>query len=102
MTRRTATPRAMPDPAPAWTARFLAYCRAHGTPDPRAMLSRDAARYPGGRMAGFMLWIGARWCDFYRAEPKTHGRRDLDRDQAAFDAWLAAWMDAHHPAPPAG
>lgn len=69
--------------------RFLAYARAHDL-DPDEMLALDAERYPGGKMAGFIVWIGERW----RAWASAVGRRNLemlsDADHAAFDEWLGA------------
>ena len=35
--------------------RYLAYCAAHGmTPD--EMMAHDRIRFPGGKMAGFLIW----------------------------------------------
>ena len=40
--------------------RYLAYCKAHGnTPD--AQMAADEVAYPGGKMCGFLLWIGRKW-----------------------------------------
>lgn len=36
--------------------RYLAYCVAHGR-TPEEMLAHDAERFPGGKMAGFIVWI---------------------------------------------
>lgn len=49
-----------PDPgSPAWNPRFVAYAAAHGrTPD--AQTAHDDAAYPGGHMAGFILWASER------------------------------------------
>jgi len=69
--------------------RYIAYAAAHGrTPDD--MIAYDADRYPGGIMAGFILWIGDRWRE-WRA---VNGRRadDVlsDADYASFDRMIGA------------
>jgi hypothetical protein len=38
-----------------YQSRYLDYCRAHNK-TPEEMLAFDAQRWPGGRMAGFLLW----------------------------------------------
>ena len=64
--------------------RFLAYCAAHGhAGDPDGMIAADRLQYPGGSMAGYMVWISKRWQEFdLYDKPKTQA--DHDR----FDAWL--------------
>lgn len=77
-----------------WNPRYVAYCHAHGTPDPDAMLARDRERWPGGCMTGFLLWNGARWTEWRKIQGY-----DLDTplgpyDYASFDLWLwggVAW-----------
>ena len=70
-----------------WGPRYLAYAKAHGTLDPDAMLARDRERYPGGSMAGFLVWIAQRWAEWCA---ETKRRRPLtEEDHAAFDAWLS-------------
>ena len=44
--------------------KYLAYCKAHGEPDPEAMLERDRVEWPGGCMTGFILWIGEKAREF--------------------------------------
>lgn len=40
--------------------RYVAYAAAHGrTTD--EMLAHDRDAFPGGRMAGFMIWLGRAW-----------------------------------------
>ncbi len=69
-----------------WTFRFLAYCRDNGK-TPEEMLAADRARYPGGKMAGFISWISAKWEEFAKVHPHNRDYR-TERDHAAFDAWL--------------
>lgn len=74
--------------------RYLAYCLSQGEHDPDAMLKRDEEAYPGGKMAGFMLFISESWMG-WRA--LTGYRGFLGQDQYdAFDAWLQdrVWRDA--------
>ena len=70
-----------------WTFRYRQYARVNGnTPD--GQLSHDEKAYPGGKMAGYMIWIGQRWQEWRKA----HGRKQNDilskEDQASFDAYL--------------
>ena len=46
--------------------RYLAYAKAHGK-TPAGMLASDTERWPGGKMAGFILWVGARWAEWCAA-----------------------------------
>lgn len=71
-----------------WNRRYLAYCRAQGTPDPDAMIERDHERWPGGPMTGYILWIRERWAEWATANKRDRNHL-TDEDHAAFDAWLA-------------
>jgi hypothetical protein len=47
-----------------WNPRFLQYARWRGM-TPEEALESDSGAFPGGRMAGFVLWSDARiqeWC----------------------------------------
>lgn len=70
-----------------WNTRFLAYARSQGTPDPEAMLALDRIRYPGGVMAGYILWNSARWDEFCAERGIDSHYRSLHG--AEYDAWLA-------------
>mgnify|MGYP001595777524 CR=1 FL=1 len=71
-----------------WNPRYGAYAAAHGLA-PDEMLREDAAKFPGGRMAGYLVWMNARWQE-WRA---LHGIKPnaflstLEHDD--FDAWIA-------------
>jgi len=69
------------------TPNFAAYCMAHGAASVEAMIAADAVKYPGGKMAGFIIWNSEqlrRW----KQETKWAGGRMTDADHAAYDAWL--------------
>ena len=66
------------------TVRYQAYAAAHGR-QPLDMLSHDRRRFPGGRMAGFLVWLDAQWREF---GVDVGARSITDGEHAAFDAWL--------------
>ena len=69
-----------------YQSRYVAYAAAHGR-SPGDMLVFDRERWPGGAMAGFILWITARWreWDANTGHRGSHG----PAEHKAFDAWLA-------------
>ena len=72
--------------AKEWNPRYLAYCRAHGQM-PEDMLEADRKRYPGGCMAGYILWDTDRLREFRALRPECFTFMALT-DHAAYDAWL--------------
>lgn len=72
--------------------RYVAYARAHGL-SPDAMLERDQEAWPGGCMAGFMLWIQERWREW--ASQRPGGMPDIKTEEhhRDFDAWLARLVE---------
>lgn len=77
----------------SYNPRFVNYARVHGrTPD--EMFDADRARFPGGRMAGFLAWNRAHLHAFYVAHPEAFYKSpgDIARlvDHAAYDAYLDA------------
>lgn len=72
-------------------SRYLAYCKAHGEPDPDKMIEKDKKIYPGGFMCGFILWIQVKW-DEWKEENKKFYSGDshtpADSDHNLFDTWL--------------
>lgn len=79
----------VPVEAPSWNPRYVAYATAHGH-SPQDMLAVDRARFPGGHMTGYVVWIDGQW----REWRELHGRSWLAAltaaDHASFDAWLSA------------
>jgi hypothetical protein len=70
----------------AFNPRYVAYARMHGhTPDEQ--LAIDDKTWPGGRMAGFILWINERWLEWGRL---TGVSREFHWDccHGSFDAWI--------------
>lgn len=69
-----------------WNPRYVAYCEAHNVTDPDEMIAFDHARFPGGRMTGFIVWIQAMWIRWDRANPgrTMHG----PAEHHDFDRWL--------------
>lgn len=67
--------------------RYLEYCKAHGlTPD--GMMEADVQRYPGGKMTGYICWIGARWHEFCGIMRVSADYPMGEKEHTAFDAWL--------------
>lgn len=74
-------------PCEGLNPRYEMYARAHGmTPD--AMMDHDLKAWPGGCMAGFLLWMSARWSDWDEAHGRNPGAPHLTQDGNDFDAWL--------------
>ena len=75
------------------TARFAAYALAHGR-DPEAQLAHDRGRFPGGRMAGYIVWIGGRLRAWRSATGRAPDAPMDGADHAAFDRWLGVLAEA--------
>lgn len=65
--------------AEEWNPRFLAFARVHGR-TPVEQLAHDDERWPGGRMAGFITWLGGQ---------RSAARADL----TAVDGQRRHWLD---------
>lgn len=70
-----------------WNPRYVLYAAAHGQ-TPEAMLAADRVRYPGGRMAGYMIWHSQQLRAFRAERPECFRGEWLD-DHDAFNTWLA-------------
>lgn len=70
------------------TTRYLAYATAMGrTVDKQK--AHDRAEFPGGRMAGFIVWMHARWRAFFAEEGLKARPSHITADMhVRFDAWL--------------
>lgn len=71
-----------------YTREFTAYCTAHGRA-PADQLAHDVKRWPGGKMAGFILWMADALRDFKAAHPEACVG-DMVRDHDAKAAFLEA------------
>lgn len=69
-----------------WNPRFLAYAQSRGM-TPEAVLSADRIAFPGGRMAGFIVWNMRRITE-YLAETRLP-RASLVTNPEQYDGWLA-------------
>lgn len=79
-----------------WNPRYVAYAAAHHK-TPEAMREHDIEAWPGGRMAGFILWISEHWSRWFigvkkikRPPPASIGYPYplSDEDHDHFTAWL--------------
>ena len=72
-----------------WNPRYHAYAAAHGE-TPESMMAVDKDRWPGGKMAGFILWIGERWKEY--REKNGMGQHDplFKKDHDAFNEMIGA------------
>ncbi len=70
-----------------YSAPYLAYAKAHNKA-PDEMLVHDKAAWPGGCMAGFILWVRQKKKEFFVAHPEAFMDRDAIRDFAAWNQFL--------------
>ena len=80
--------------------RYIAYARENGN-IAADQLAIDSKRWPGGRMAGFMLWISGKLQAFRKAHPECFmpGACGALVDHAAFDAFIGAAFEGPSWAP---
>jgi hypothetical protein len=70
-----------------YNPRYIVYAKSRGK-TPEEMLANDRIEYPGGCMAGFLVWSGQRIEEFRKLNPKAFiGGHIADHD--AYDNWLA-------------
>lgn len=72
----------------SWNPRFVAYAKAHNR-TPEEMLVLEEERFPGGKMAGYMLWVGGRWREWRAIHGICWDAFLSEEDYREFDAWLA-------------
>jgi hypothetical protein len=78
-----------------YNPRFKAYAVSQGR-TPEDQLVHDSEAWPGGKMAGFTLWVHeqwARWSKLFNEKPEW-GDNWSDRQIAYFDKWLAGLIFA--------
>ena len=78
-----------------WNYRFVCYAKAKGWGETNldGFLVQEELQYPGGKMAGFSIWITAKWSEFGMEKV---GRRETEtvrlmlggEADRLFDAWL--------------
>ena len=69
---------------PYWNPRFVAYAEAHGR-TPEAQLAHDEQAWPGGKMAGYTLWLTKQWDRFV----DTIGKAPTGMTEAEWRSWVA-------------
>lgn len=67
-----------------WNPRYVAYAKAHGR-TPEEMRAHDEEAWPGGRMAGFILWMNEQWERWRREHQRGTYDPLSDEDHADFD-----------------
>lgn len=72
----------------AYQPRFLAYCRDQRR-SPAEQLAHDRAEYPGGCMAGFIVWGNAQVAAFRAGHPQAFTASGGLADHHAYDRWLS-------------
>lgn len=75
-----------------WNPRYVEYARLHGR-TPEAMLEHDRREWPGGHMAGFILFTRARWSEHNKITGRNRDVRASEEHHRAFDAWLPGRVD---------
>ncbi len=68
-----------------WNPRYVAYAASNGL-TPEAQMEHDTEEFPGGKMAGFILWMSRKWQEWRKANGRKWWDPTSDEDQAAFDA----------------
>lgn len=79
----------------AWNPYFKAYAKAHDR-SPEDQLTHDKDAWPGGCMAGFILWVNKAWHDWSEetGEERYEGGSWSTRQSDAFTAWLTTPLGA--------
>lgn len=79
-----------------WNPRFVWYAQSQGR-SPEEQLEHDAARYPGGKMAGFILWISEMKGLFRKASPESFTPGYAISDHEAWDEFLQSHFQRKEP-----
>jgi len=71
-----------------WNPWYLCYCRDHGN-TPEQMLEQDRETYPGGKMAGFIIWSLRKRSEFFGQHPELAGEKRHNAETVnAYTEWL--------------
>lgn len=72
-----------------YQSRYVAYASAHGNIPPE-QLKHDSVNWPGGKMAGYLIWITQMWRTWAdeAGEVAQYGDAWSPSQHTAFDAWL--------------
>ncbi len=70
-----------------WNPRYVLYAKANKQ-TPEEMLISDDNTWPGGKMCGFILWIGEKWNKFDKLFWNEYGGLRLSGTGCHFDKWL--------------
>lgn len=76
-----------------WNPRYANYARAHGR-TPEDQIIHDSVDWPGGPMAGFILWHTDRLREAATEIPGAFFAGHIVVHDV-YDAWLTAWVDKH-------
>lgn len=69
--------------------RYIAYCKSNNR-KPEEQLNHDSEQYPGGKMAGYIIWIGEMWHKWSKEtneKPEWAGSWS-NQQHKKFDKWL--------------
>ena len=78
------------DPTQGWNSRFVQYARVHGR-TPEEQLAHDQIAFPGGVMAGYIIWNDRKWTEYHKLRGwKRHDHVLTTEDHEAYDNWLSA------------
>ena len=73
--------------------RYAEYCRVHGRA-PVEQMAFDVKRWPGGKMAGYILWNRACMMEYAKENPGAFYCGSLT-DHALYDDWLKSVPVGH-------
>ena len=81
-----------------WNPRYVAYAKSNGM-EPQEQMEFDDIKYPGGIMAGFIIWSNVALSAFRSEHPESFYGNSLV-NHAAYDAWLCDFVSTksqfHH------
>lgn len=69
-----------------WNPRYVAYAQSQGR-SPAAQIKYDQKQWPGGCMAGYILWISKMRRLFYKVSPRSFCGNHI-ADQSGFTQFV--------------